>query len=85
MADYRRGCGCWTTHTYPCTQAADYDLRAAAKAQVAEFRAQGFVPYDEAEGIWKCRRGCGTLVWFPAEHMRNVCITFSPVAGGENA
>jgi len=30
---------------------------------------------------YKCRRGCGTLVWDPEEHIKNVCTEFNPVVG----
>lgn len=32
-----------------------------------------------------CRRGCGTLVWNPEDHMKNVCTQFNPRAGSDNA
>lgn len=30
---------------------------------------------------YRCRRGCGTLVWNPQEHIDNVCREWHPVAG----
>lgn len=35
--------------------------------------------------VYRCRRGCGTLVWNPEEHMKNVCTQFNPRAGSEDA
>lgn len=29
---------------------------------------------------YQCRRGCGTIVWNPQEHIDNVCREFNPVS-----
>lgn len=54
-----------------------------------EWRPKGFeavFSYTDLYGIkgiryYHCRRGCGTLVHDPIEHIKNVCPTFNPVVG----
>jgi len=69
---------------------ADYDWfdRSPTEAEVtaSEWRPQGL--HAVFEGLnntrikyYMCRRGCGTLVWSPTEHIKNVCVTWNPVAG----
>lgn len=68
---------------------ADYDWfdRSPSKDELAarKYRPLGFHPVWDS-GVnrvqyYRCHRGCGTLVWNPEEHMKNVCPTFEPVAG----
>ena len=52
----------------------------------SKYRPQGYEPvWDRGSYAkilyYKCRRGCGTLVWNPEEHSQNVCTKFNPVAG----
>lgn len=59
--------------------------------QAAEYRPLGFEPIwterysssyrRDAILAWKCRRGCGTVVWDVADHIKNVCKEWSPIVG----
>lgn len=59
--------------------------------EAKRMRPLGFVAMFRRSSIGKvngidyylCRRGCGTVVWNPEIHMKNVCPTFEPVAGSE--
>lgn len=66
---------------------ADYDWfdnqeRNLYKAEAAEYEKIGFRVVFRYDGLFnikgikyfRCLRGCGTIVWNPEEHMKNVCI-----------
>lgn len=49
---------------------------------VAVFKESDFIgPQTLPILYYKCRRGCGGLVWDPEAHMKNVCTEFNPIAG----
>jgi hypothetical protein len=69
---------------------ADYDWFDRTDDMERHFNAQrlrgmGFHPVWSTHGVapeyYQCRRGCGTLVWDPEAHMKNVCTIFEPVVG----
>lgn len=95
MADYRRGCGCWTTHDDSCRFSPNYAAFVAAQSikekineEIVRWRSQGFIYLgmsgddgDRRQMLWGCRRGCGTVVWHIEKHIENVCPEFRPVVG----
>jgi len=77
MADYD-----WFDHTEREPHPAEIE---AAKWRVQGFDAKfSYGSFYNVTGVeyYRCRRGCGTLVWNPEDHMKNVCTKFEPVVGG---
>jgi hypothetical protein len=83
MADYdwSKPCGCefMSPHDRLCESNPQYKANVAHDEHVAKMRAQGFAWHSE--GLYKCRRGCGTLVWDVPDHVKNVCPTWLVIAG----
>lgn len=59
-----------------------------AELDEAKYRPLGFMAIriltssgTLATQVYACRRGCGTVVWSPEDHMKNVCPEFNPVVG----
>ncbi len=74
---------------------ADYDWfsnrpKSKAELDAIKYRPLGFHPIrimtssgTLSQQVYACRRGCGTVVWSPEIHMKNVCPEFHPVAGSD--
>ena len=80
MADYDWGKGCCGMTVGHADDCPEHPILKKVNARAAELRPLGFI-YDHKTKAFFCRRGCGTLVWNPEEHMENVCTKFEPVAG----
>lgn len=69
---------------------ADYDwffdnCPSPDEVRARKYRPLGFhAEWSEWRSIkyFRCLRGCGCLVHDPEAHMKNVCTTFNPEAGG---
>lgn len=81
MADYSYSCCAGPPHKESCRFHHKYDTWRAEQDYLAKMRAQGFVPLEPNKVAFRCRRGCGTLVWDIDMHIKNVCPTFNPVVG----
>jgi hypothetical protein len=69
---------------------ADYDWfddrgPSAGELAAAKWRPRGFDAifnkHSTSVSHYRCRRGCGTLVWNPEDHIKNVCVMWEPVVG----
>lgn len=79
MADYGYDCCSGPPHEESCRYHHNYPKWKEHQDSLAKLRVQGFV--EHTNGVYKCRRGCGTLVWDVEAHIKNVCPTFEPVVG----
>jgi len=80
MADYDHWdqpcCGGFPGHKEHCHNHPHY----SAYKNRADKRAQGYV-WSLEQQAYRCRRGCGTLVWDTDAHSKNVCTEFKPIVG----
>ena len=80
MADYSYSCCGGPPHKQSCKFHHNYAVWKAHQEVLARYRSQGFVSFGN-DGLYKCRRGCGTVVWDVDTHIKNVCPSFNPVVG----
>lgn len=85
MADYGQDCcGRMGGHEVSCKLHHNYANWKAEQDYLAKCRVDGFL-WSEQAHAFKCRRGCGTLVWDMKAHKANVCPEFNPIVGNEKA
>lgn len=85
MADYDHWnqpcCGGFSSHKEHCHNHPGYNLKVKIDEEIAREHARGFVYLGMSGGnrqqmLWGCRRGCGAVVWYTDEHIKNVCTTY---------